>query len=319
MVRCPKPSMAFLAWVTSIFIFASPYVLKRINPSTNVEPPDEIQLECTYKKEAKDHKKEEAEKICEEQSNIKLIADLFSIWNKSTITSTKPEILQKIYAVICLGDDCSGSSIFKWKYFTEILDDVERRVNAGRILVNHNSIRNIEVEFYQQGIINNSNKNEILYDGKSCKSSFDTTIDDEHYWNWEKVKKEILPSDNDYISIRFCLDLEYSKDRYFKCKATINEFHQSRFEDDKYNYDYFLLDEPIIDKTDKSEDEGIDKPICDDLTGKGQAIQPGIVGNEVDNILSAMREEMRELRSDVKALGEKVDRLVESLLPARQS
>jgi len=31
------------------------------------------------------------------------------------------------------------------------------------------------------------------------------------------------------------------------------------------------------------------------------------------------REEMRELRSDVKALGEKVDRLVESLLPARQS
>ena len=31
------------------------------------------------------------------------------------------------------------------------------------------------------------------------------------------------------------------------------------------------------------------------------------------------REEMRELRSDVKDLGEKVDRLVESLLPARQS
>ena len=31
------------------------------------------------------------------------------------------------------------------------------------------------------------------------------------------------------------------------------------------------------------------------------------------------REETRELRSDVKALGEKVDRLVESLLPARQS
>ena len=31
------------------------------------------------------------------------------------------------------------------------------------------------------------------------------------------------------------------------------------------------------------------------------------------------REETRELRSDVKALGEKVDRLVESLLTARQS
>ena len=31
------------------------------------------------------------------------------------------------------------------------------------------------------------------------------------------------------------------------------------------------------------------------------------------------REEMRELRADMKALGEKVDRLVESLLPARQS
>lgn len=31
------------------------------------------------------------------------------------------------------------------------------------------------------------------------------------------------------------------------------------------------------------------------------------------------REEMRELRSDVKALGEKVDRLVESLVKVRQS
>ena len=239
---CHNPSLiiSISALFLSIFTLCLPYLLKTIKPLTKIKLPDEIQFKCiTYK---------EDEEICEQKSNIKLTADLFSIWNDSTI-STKPEVLQKIYAVVCRGTHCDEPSIFKWKYFTETLDNTKRKSNVAPMLVSHNSLRNIEVEFYQQGHIDNSNKNEILYDRdeKSCKTNFDTTIDYRYFWNWEEIKNMLVnDNNNDYVSIRFCLDLEHDEDRYFKCELRLDKTYQNMITQDNYSYNYFINNEPDI-------------------------------------------------------------------------
>ena len=205
-----KNIIPLFALALSTITFIWPYISKTmINPSINVSFPDEIQFECTHTKLNQD--------VCNEESSVKLIADLFSIWNNSNF-SMKPEILKEIYAVVYTSGDLSKrKQIFKWKYFTEISDVEQKKLNTGRLLFSHNSLQNVEIEFYP--LYQSNTYDTILYDKnrKICKEEINFASTNDPY-TWKNIKNSLVTNS---LIINFCLDFDHSPDKYLQCEMKV--------------------------------------------------------------------------------------------------
>ena len=197
--------VAIIAFILSVAGLFATVVARQLYPSIDVAYPEEIQLECVnYNRD---------QKHCIFNSKIKLLADLFSIWNNS-IFSTKPQILQRIEATI--ESDSAGKIPMRWKYFTEVVDNANKQKgNSGRAIFYYGDLRNIEVEFFQ---------NQIM---------------DKMPYTWSALARDIT---NGGIIIVFSLDFAYGSDTEIRCDLTFRDDDIDSLRSKKYTRHYVVAD-----------------------------------------------------------------------------
>ena len=195
--------VAVIAFILSVSALLWTAFARQLYPSTDVSFPDEIQIQCIQY----DHKK----KQCSNDSSIVLIADLFSIWNDS-IVSTKPQILRQIDATI--ESDAFNDSFLKWKYFTEVVDSANKQKgNAGRAILYYGDLRNLEVEFHQN------------------------QTSDANEYTWTQLSRSVAVED---IAIGFRIDLAYGSDIRARCTLSFRPQDLTRFKNGKYTSHYVV-------------------------------------------------------------------------------
>ena len=197
--------VAIIALIFSVAGLLAAEVAKRLYPSIDVAYPEEIQFECVNYDAYKER--------CVHNSEIKLLADLFSIWNNS-IFSTKPQILQKIDATI--ESVYAGKISMRWKYFTEVTDNRNKQKrNSGRVIFNYGDLRNVEVEFFRNQMMGNT-----LY-------------------TWSALARDIADDD---IVIIFSIDFAYGPDTKIRCDLTFRDDDIESLRSEQYIYHYLVAD-----------------------------------------------------------------------------
>ena len=167
---------------------------------------------------------------CKEKEPVILIADLFSMWNKSVLSS-KPIILENIYTKITSN---SGKYVFKQKYYTG--DNAKVFHNTGHLMINQGDLFNMEIELHQK------NEKNTLF----CNSSINSQTE----YHWKTFRKDLK---NRSIIIEFCLDFREEfgniSDRHYRCELKLNESYMALLsleedppEEKYYKYDYFILE-----------------------------------------------------------------------------
>lgn len=206
--------VAVIAFILSVVGLLWTGIARQLYPSIDVSYPEEIQIQCV----SYNHK----EKHCAPDSGIKLIADLFSIWNDSTF-STKPQILNRIDATIESGDVDEFPLI--WKYFTEIVNSTNKQKgNAGRTVLYYGDLRNVEVEFSQDQVTN----------GRKI--------------TWSKITDLIATGD---IAVEFLLDFAYGADKRARCNLIFRDDDISKFRDKVFPYHYTVTKSKCQELTDE--------------------------------------------------------------------
>lgn len=194
--------VAVIAFILSVGALLWTAFARQLYPSTDISFPDEIQLQCTqYDKKY----------TCDSDSPVVLIADLFSIWNDS-IVSTKPQILRQIDATI--ESNSFNDSLLKWKYFTEVVDSANKQKgNAGRAILYYGDLRNLEVEFHQNQVSNTRK------------------------YTWTQLSSSVADED---IAIGFRIDLAYGSDIRARCTLSFRPQDLTRFKKGKYASPYVV-------------------------------------------------------------------------------
>lgn len=202
--------VAVIAFILSVAGLLATAIARQLYPSIDVAYPEEIQLQCVNY----DYDDSDGDPAsCASNSPIRLTADLFSIWNDS-IFSTKPQILQRIDAII--ESNNAGEISMQWKYFTEIVDsENKRKGNSGRAIFYYGDLRNIEVEFFQ-----NQTMDETLY-------------------TWSVLASDITNGD---ITIIFSLDFAYGSDTKTRCDLTFRDDDIDSLRSEKYTSHYVVAD-----------------------------------------------------------------------------
>ena len=81
------------------------------NPNIDIRYPDTFQIECTNF--------DRQQKKCKEDSQLFLVADLFSFWNDSWF-STVPGIVEKVSGrIIITKNNKASEASLDWKYISE--------------------------------------------------------------------------------------------------------------------------------------------------------------------------------------------------------
>ena len=187
-------------------------------PRIDVSYPEEIQFNCiSYDNiEAQESgcNRKNNEVRCIPNSNVKLVADLFSIWNNSII-STKPQILKKITATVKLNQNRAFP--FIWKYFTEIVDNANsQKGNTGRVILNYGDLRNIEVEFIHGQITNEKPMT----------------------MTWKKLTDSIVASDK--VIVDFSLDIAYGSEKKVRCTLDFRKKDIGKLKSNNYSGHYIV-------------------------------------------------------------------------------
>lgn len=128
------------AFILSLIGILGAIIAEQLHPTIDIALPETIQIQCS------DY--DGATQSCTDTANFETVVDLFSIWNKSLV-STKNEVLEKITAVVEFNnhEDVVYSFPLLWKYFTEITDVSTKKKNTGWVLLPKNKIENLETEF----------------------------------------------------------------------------------------------------------------------------------------------------------------------------
>ena len=197
--------IAVIAFILSVAGFLWTAFARQLYPSTDISFPEQIQIQCA----PYDQKKKE----CPSNSGIKLIADLFSIWNDSII-STKPQILQRIDATV--DADSFGRLPMRWQYFTEVVDRANKQKgNAGRTIFYFGDLRNIEIEFYPVQMV------------------------DDGTFTWFSLLNAIADKN---IVAEFYLDFAYGSDLDALCHLSFRSEDLSRLRNSNFSSPYIVAD-----------------------------------------------------------------------------
>lgn len=197
--------VAVIAFILSVAGLLWTAFARQLYPSTDISFPEQIQIQCApYDRDKKE---------CPSDSGIKLVADLFSIWNDSII-STKPQILQRIDATV--DANFLGRLPMRWQYFTEVVDRANKQKgNAGRTIFYFGDLRNIEIEFYPVQIVGD-----------------DT-------FTWASLLNAIAKS-NAFVEFR--LDFAYGSDVDALCHLSFRSEDLSRLRNSNFSSPYIVAD-----------------------------------------------------------------------------
>ena len=198
--------VAVVAFVLSVVGLLWTAFARQLSPSTDVAYPEEIQFQClVFSNDSK--------VPCTAASPLLLVADLFSIWNDSVI-STKPQILRRIDATIVSG--ANGNVPWRWKYFTEIVHSkATQKANSGRAIFYYGELRNIEVLFSQ------------------------SQLEIDLPYTWELLSNDIANND---IDVEFVLDFAYGPRLFVRCALTFASEDVDQLKAGTYDAHFVLAD-----------------------------------------------------------------------------
>jgi len=186
------------AFVLSLFGVFGVILAEQLDPTIEIALPGTIQIQCSnydWDKEA-----------CPETANFETVVDLFTIWNKSLV-STKSEVLEEITGVAEFKSNRGVvySLPLSWKYFTEITDVSTDKRNTGWVLLPKGKIENLETEF----VVDSKNLD------SDSMGKWKTSID--HFVGKENV--DPITS----IEFSFSIQFLHSDDRTMICKYNIDQ------------------------------------------------------------------------------------------------